>query len=154
DGTITGPAPAAIYYDTLGMLWLATGTGTETVNIQALNAPTTWVVAHSNNTTINLGSAGSVAGVHTGLFVRGDPTPSGGWASPHVVVDDSADTGRQNLSVIPTVFPNVAPYWNYNSEPPSSSLLYETIAGFPGLTVFAPHSSARLRSSSRPAAAG
>lgn len=137
---ITGLAPAPISYDTptVGSLWLGTGTGAETVNVQALAVPSSWVVAHSDNTTINLGNAGSVAAVRTSLYVQGDLTPAGTPAHPHVVLDDSADASPRTLAVVPVGLPNVAPYGSsWIGLPPNFPISYERIAGLPGLSVLA-----------------
>jgi hypothetical protein len=139
-GEVFGLAPGAITYGpaSLGQLYLGTGTGTETVNVQALTVPSTWMVAHSNSTTFDLGSAGTVRAVQTTLQVRGAGMPSGAWASPQVVVDDSADTSPHTVAVTPQFLPNVPPYSSFNFLPYGAAVPYDLLTGFAGLAVWAP----------------
>jgi hypothetical protein len=136
---ITGMSAAPVSYDTpsVGFLRLYTGTGVETVNVQALDVPNALVVAHSNDTTITLGSAGTVQAVRTNLQVHGGRTPSGSLAQPRLVIDDSRDPVRQNLVVAGAHLPNGAMY-SYDSLPPGLIIPYHLITGFAGLTVWAP----------------
>jgi hypothetical protein len=138
-GLILGLAPANISYDfrSLSSLYLATGTGTETVDVKALNVPNTWMVAHSNSTTDILGT-GSVQSVQTSLQVRGGSMPSGGLASPQIVVEDSYDTSPRTLTVIPIMLPNVPPYSNFNFLAYGTPVMYDLLTGFAGLAIYAP----------------
>jgi hypothetical protein len=139
-GEIFGLAPGAITYDpaSLGQFYLGTGTGTETVNVNALAVRSTWMVAHSNSTVFDLGSGGTVRSIHTTLQVRGGGMPNGAWASPRVVVDDSADTSPQAIAVTPQFLPNVPPYSNFNFLPFGAAVPYDLLTGFAGLTVWVP----------------
>src|SRR5262249_43797599 len=130
-GTITGLTPAAISYPTtsVGSLSIQTGTGTETVNVRALNVPNNWLEAGSNSTPFDWGGAGGVGGVRPTLHVVGRPLSSGGWAQPRLVVDDSADATRQSITVAPLQLPNTG---YYSFLPLGMPVPYDLIGGFSG----------------------
>jgi hypothetical protein len=83
-GNISGLAPAAISYkynDTFSVN-LTTGTGADTVNVQATGVQTS--IADHGHDTVNVGNAGSVQGILGNLFLS-DPTDLN-----TINIDDSA----------------------------------------------------------------
>jgi hypothetical protein len=92
-GSITGLAPATISYQQSGLraLAIASGTGTNTVNVSstpfnAVQFPHTTLIGHSASTTVNVGNSTDGVQDITGALDVSDP---GNLAT--LVVDDSAD---------------------------------------------------------------
>jgi hypothetical protein len=100
-GSITGLAPATISYQQSGLraLAIATGTGTNTVNVSstpfnAVQFPHTALIGHSASTTVNVGNSTDGVQDITGALDVSDP---GNLAT--LVVDDSADAVGRTVTL-------------------------------------------------------
>jgi len=103
-GSVTGLAPATISYaqGDLRNLNISTGTGSNTVNVLSTpfnftQAPHTALIGHSGSTTVNVGNAGSLAGIQGAVDVSNPPI--GGYTT--LTIDDSAD-GATHSNVVVT----------------------------------------------------
>jgi hypothetical protein len=101
----TGLAPATMSYGdaTPSQLNISTGTGTNTVNVQSTPNWTnffgtfytpTALIGHSGATTVNVGNAGSLAGIQGALDISNPPSYT------TLTVDDSADSTVHNNVVV------------------------------------------------------
>jgi hypothetical protein len=93
-GSITGLAPAAIWYNLAGTstATVQTGSGGGTVNVLATGVPVSLVGA--GNETVNVGNAGNVQAINGPLTISGAPS------SPAAVnVDDSADGAAPTVTL-------------------------------------------------------
>jgi hypothetical protein len=93
-GEITGlsPAPITGEYGTGATVTVQTGTGGATVNALATGVPVR-LIAHSFNTTFNVGNAGSVQQILGPLTITNPPSAT------TVNVDDSADGSARNVTL-------------------------------------------------------
>jgi Immunoglobulin I-set domain/Dockerin type I domain len=91
-GQISGLAPALIRYEYAGApsVAVSTGAGGATVNVLATGVSTN-LLGNANNTTVNVGDAGSVQNIHGDLTIENPP------AHTAVNVDDSADGGNPTV---------------------------------------------------------
>jgi hypothetical protein len=93
-GAITGLAPAAIDYKYAGTaaVNITTGTGNDTINVQATGVGTSLSSAGGHET-VNVGNGGSVQGIQGALTVQNPPD------FDTINVDDSADTAGRNVTL-------------------------------------------------------
>jgi hypothetical protein len=96
-GRITGLAPAAVEYaeGQTNTVTVQTGVGAAIVNVQATSAPVI-LSGHSFNTTVNVGDAGSLQGLHGFVQIFNPPSFT------TVNVDDSAD-GTAHIFSLDTI---------------------------------------------------
>jgi len=102
-GSVTGLAPATISYQQsdLAALNIDTGTGSNTVNVQStpnngVRNPHTALIGHSGSTTVNVGNAGTLAGIQGAVDVSNPPI--GGYTT--LTIDDSADSATHSNVVV------------------------------------------------------
>jgi hypothetical protein len=133
-GRITGlgQTPILYRYSDTSAVTLQTGSGGAVVNVLATAVPVT-LTGHGSNTTVNVGSAGSVQGIAGALTVSN----SGG--STALNVDDSADPVGRRVAVTSSALTGLAPA-GINYQPSSLSAL-NVATGSPNTGTFADFSS-------------
>jgi hypothetical protein len=97
--TQAGAPPAVVNLTTLN-----TGRGADTVNVKGTTGPLIVNAAGHADAVVNVGNAGSLAGINGALTLNNGPS----WS--HVNVDDSADmSGHPNVTLTDTALANLAP---------------------------------------------
>jgi len=84
-GEVAGLAPAPIIYnyDNTSSVNIVTGTGNDTVNVQATGAPT--FITNRGYDMVNVGNAGTVQGIHGALSISNPPLAN------TITINDSTD---------------------------------------------------------------
>jgi hypothetical protein len=117
-GQITGLAPATIIYQYAGLydVYLKTGLGSNTVNVQDSRSNRVDLEGHSASTTVNIGLNGSLAGIIGGPVIT---NLAGGTA---LNIDDSTDTSDRNIAFTEYSF---VPGYEYLSGLTAYSIEYQ-----------------------------